>query len=111
MLTETLLDPAGAPALPPSPRGAADRPASACTHSIRLPLKSELRAMPFRARVEALMACAGHHLEQMDLLEDPDRPEPLTPWDRRQLTGHRSSLRRVLERAAEFGIRIGVVEE
>jgi hypothetical protein len=47
----------------------------------------------------------------MDLLEDPDRPEPLTPWDRRQLTGHRSSLRRVLERAAEFGIRIGVVEE
>ena len=67
--------------------------------------------MPFRSRVDALMACAGHHLEQMDLLEDPDRAEPLTPWDRRQLTSHRSSLRRVLERAAEFGIRIGVVEE
>ncbi|KAB1068130.1 hypothetical protein F6X51_27240 [Methylobacterium planeticum] len=76
-----------------------------------MPLKTELSAMPFAVRVNALMACADHHLEQMDLLEDPDRTEPLTPWDRRQLTSHRSSLRRVLERAAEFGIRIGVVEE
>ena len=78
---------------------------------VRLPLKSELRAMTLKERVNALMTCADHHLEQMDLLEDPDRTEPLTAWDRRQLTSHRGSLRRVLERAAEFGIRISVVEE
>ena len=78
---------------------------------VRLPLRNELRAMSFAERVDALMACADHHLEQMDLLEDPDRSEPLSSWDRRQLSSHRSSLRRVLERAAEFGIKIGIVEE
>ncbi|WP_336491866.1 hypothetical protein [Methylobacterium nigriterrae] len=67
--------------------------------------------MSFEERVNALMVCADHHLEQMDLLEDPERSEPLSPWDRRQLTSHRGSLRRVLERAAEFGIKIGIVEE
>lgn len=67
--------------------------------------------MPFEERVGVLMTCADHHLEQMDLLEDPERSKPLTAWERRQLTGHRGSLRRVLERASEFGIRIGVVEE
>ena len=58
--------------------------------------------MTLKERVNALMACADHHLEQMDLLEDPDRTEPLTAWDRRQLTSHRGSLRRVLERAPEL---------
>jgi hypothetical protein len=77
----------------------------------RLPLKHELQAMSFEERVNALMICADHHLEQMDLLEDPERSKPLSPWDRRQLTSHRGSLRRVLERAADFGIKIGIVEE
>ncbi|WP_336492848.1 hypothetical protein [Methylobacterium nigriterrae] len=78
---------------------------------VRLPLKHELQAMSFEERVNALMICADHHLEQMDLLEDPERSKPLSPWDRRQLTSHRGSLRRVLERAADFGIKIGIVEE
>src|SRR4051794_31377357 len=56
---------------------------------IRLPLKTELQAMSFEERVSVLMACADHRLEQMDLLEDPDRSEPLTPWERRQLTSYR----------------------
>jgi hypothetical protein len=79
--------------------------------AVRLPLKTELQAMPLEERVSVLMSCADHHLEQMDQLEDPERLKPLTAWERRQLTSHRGSLRRVLERASEFGIRIGVVEE
>ena len=70
--------------------------------------------MPFEKRVGVLMSYADHHLERMDRLEDPERSErsePLMTWERRQLTSHRGSLRRVLERASEFGTRIGVVEE
>ena len=78
---------------------------------VRLPLKTELQAMSFEERVSVLMACVDHHLEQMDWLENPERSEPLTAWERRQLASHRGSLRRVLERASEFGIRIGVIEE
>jgi hypothetical protein len=118
MLTETLLSRASRPAALPSAQhtGAAASlpPAIASTASalpVRLPLKAELQAMSFEERVSALMACADHHLEQMDLLEDPERSEPLTAWERRQLTSHRGSLRRVLERASEFGIKISVVEE
>ncbi|ACL62662.1 hypothetical protein [Methylobacterium nodulans] len=78
---------------------------------VRMPLKRELQSMPFGERVRALMACADHHLEEMDRLEDPDRTDPLTEWDRRQLASHRASLRRVLERAAEFGIKLTVTDE
>jgi hypothetical protein len=67
--------------------------------------------MPSEKRVSVLMSCADHHLERMDRLEDPERSEPLMAWERRQPTSHRGSLRRVLERASEFGTRIGVVEE
>lgn len=78
---------------------------------LRMPLKRELEDMPFGERVRALMACADHHLAAMDRLEDPDRSEPLGEWDRKQLASHRAALRRVLARAAEFGITLTVTDE
>ena len=118
MLTETPTSrtskPANAPYLQPvqgSVKLVPPTADAAGAFAVRLPLKTELQALPFEERVRVLMTCADHHLEQMDLLEDTQRPEPLTAWERRQLTGHRGSLRRVLDRAREFNIRIAVVED
>ncbi|WP_244424647.1 hypothetical protein [Methylobacterium nodulans] len=77
----------------------------------RMPLKRELVAMSFKDRVAALMQCADHHLEEMDRLEDRGQTGRLSEWDRRQLSSHRASLKRVLDRALEFGIKLSVVEE
>ena len=80
-------------------------------HIGRMPLKRELEAMPFKERLAALMGCADYHLDEIDRIEHGSQAGRLTEWDRRQLTSHRSSLKRVLDRAREFGIKLSIVEE
>lgn len=86
-------------------------PNSVISYDGRMPLKKELEAMPFGERVSALIRCADYHLDKIDRLEHAGQICRLTEWDRRQLASHRASLKRALDRAQEFGIRLSVVEE